>query len=207
MKGLGFMLLSAALAASASDAELLGGGDPQAGAAKAATCVACHGEAGNSVNGEWPKLAGQHKLYLIRQLELYQSGGRQNAIMAGMAAGLGETDMADLAAYYNQQTLKPGSADEALVARGAELYRAGDAESGVPACTACHGPTGIGNPLSGYPRINGQHAQYLSTVLKAFRGGAVWGQGDQANAVMAGVAANLSDQDIEALASYLQGLH
>ena len=196
-----------AAAVSAEEADVLGAGDAAAGATKITTCLACHGQDGNSVNGEWPKLAGQHPRYLVRQLELYKSGGRQNAIMAGMSAALSEEDMADIAAHYSAQKLKPGVADPALVDRGAELYRAGDAERGIPACMACHGPTGQGNPLVVYPRLAGQHAQYTATQLKLFRDGAVWGTGEAANAVMSEVAAGLTDADIEALSSYLQGLH
>ncbi|MDX1569393.1 MAG: c-type cytochrome [Xanthomonadales bacterium] len=194
-------------AESAEEVDVLGGGDAAAGANKITTCLACHGQDGNSVNGEWPKLAGQHQRYLVRQLSLYKSGGRQNAIMAGMSAALSEQDMADIAAHYSSQTLKPGVADPALVDHGEELYRSGDAERAIPACMACHGPTGEGNPLALYPRLAGQHAQYTATQLKLFRDGAVWGTGEKANAVMSEVAAGLTDADIEALASYLQGLH
>ena len=182
-------------------------GDPEAGKNKSATCTACHGVDGNSANGEWPKLAGQHADYLDRQLHLFKSGGRQNAIMMGMVAALSDEDMADLAAYYAENTVKPGVADPALVATGERVFRAGNPQSGVPACMACHGPAGAGNPLSGYPKLAGQHAVYTASVLRAFRDGAVWGAGDDANAVMAGVASNLTDEEIDAVASYLEGLY
>lgn len=182
-------------------------GDPEAGKNKSATCTACHGVDGNSVNGEWPKLAGQHAEYLDRQLHLFKSGGRQNPIMLGMVAALSDEDMADLAAYYAENTVKPGVADPALVATGERVFRAGNPQSGVPACMACHGPAGAGNPLSGYPKLAGQHAVYTASVLRAFRDGTVWGAGDDANAVMAGVASNLTDEEIDAVASYLEGLY
>lgn len=182
-------------------------GDAEAGKTKSTTCTACHGADGNSVNGEWPKLAGQHAQYIDRQLHLYKSGGRQNAIMMGMVAALSDQDMADLAAYYAANELKPGVADPALVATGERVFRAGNPQAGVPACIACHGPAGAGNPLAGYPVLAGQHAVYTATVLRAFRDGAVWGEGDNANAVMAGVAQNLTDDEIDAVASYLEGLH
>jgi len=200
-------LTAATLAAAADPVEIDLGGDPEAGQTKAVTCVACHGQDGNSPAAEWPKLAGQHERYLVRQLTLYKSNERVNAIMLGMAATLSEQDMKDVAAYYSSQTLEPGVADENLVELGERIYRAGNAPSGVPACMACHGPAGKGNPFSGYPKLAGQHAQYTATQLKAFRDGTVWGQGDNANAVMAGVAANLTDAEIEAVASYLQGLY
>jgi len=182
-------------------------GDPQAGQNKAVTCVACHGQDGNSNGPEWPKLAGQHEEYLVRQLTLFKSGERDNVIMAGMSAPLTEQDIADIAAYYADQTLQPGVADEKLVREGQRLYRAGDADLGVPACAACHGPDGKGNPASKFPAIGGQHAQYVETALKAFRDGAVWGRGERANTIMSGVARRLTDAEIRALASYIEGLH
>ena len=182
-------------------------GDAEAGQAKSGTCTACHGTDGNSVNSIWPKLAGQHPTYLARQLKLYKNGGRENAVMAGMVGLLSEQDIEDLSAYYASQTIKPGVADDALVELGQNIYRGGNPQAGVPACMACHGPSGAGNPLSGYPKLAGQHADYLKLVLTAFRDGAVWGAGDDANAVMAGAAKHLTDEEIGAVSSYLEGLH
>lgn len=185
----------------------LAAGDPAAGESKSVTCAACHGPDGNSVVGEWPKIAGQHAGYIARQLQLYKDGGRQNAVMLGMAAGLSPQDMQDLGAYYATQSVKPGVADSTLVALGERVYRGGNAVNGVPACMACHGPRGRGNPGSGYPALNGQHAQYTANVLRQFKAGAVWGNGDAANAIMATIAANLTEDEIVALASYIEGLH
>lgn len=182
-------------------------GDAEAGQSKAAVCAACHGMDGNSISSEWPKLAGQHAKYLERQTMLFKNGGRVNAVMAGMAAPLSEQDMADISAYYAQQTGAPGVADEALVALGESIYRGGKLETQVPACMACHGPNGAGNPGVAYPQVRGQHADYAAAKLRAFRDGEVWGTGDQANSVMVDVARGLTDAEIEALASYMEGLH
>lgn len=193
-------------------------GDPKAGQAKAAACAACHGMDGNAADPQYPKLAGQHERYLWRQLKLFKSGERDNAIMLGMAAALSEQDMRDIGAYYGSQKVVAGIADESPMASGPyqgkkfyqvgeRLYRGGKAESGVPACMACHGPTGAGNPGPSYPSVGGQHASYAVTQLTAFRAGTTWGKDANANAVMSAVARNLSDEEIQALATYMQGLH
>ncbi len=183
-------------------------GDAEAGAGKIATCLACHGQDGNSQSAALgPKIAGQHPQYTARQLALFKSGEREAPVMAPMAMGLSEQDMLDLAAYYASQTVNPGVADDTQVALGAQIYRAGNPVSGVPACQACHGPQGKGNPLSGYPMLSGQHAQYTIDKLNAFRDGAVWGKDNRANAVMAGVSANLTDAEIQAVSSFIEGLH
>lgn len=182
-------------------------GDPQRGEEKAAVCAACHGIDGNSSNPEWPKLAGQHESYIVRQLRLYQNGGRENAIMLGFAAGLSEQDMRDIGAFYAGQRVQPGVADEALVELGRNIWRGGNVETGVPACMACHGPSGKGNPGSVYPALAGQHADYTAMMLRAFRDGLVLGHGVEANAVMAGVARHMTDAEIEAVSSFIEGLH
>ncbi len=182
-------------------------GDPEVGATRAVTCIACHGQDGNSVNGEWPKLAGQHEQYMVRQLKLFKTGERENAVMLGMSIALSDQDMADISAFYASNEIKPGIAEESRVRLGQRVYRAGNAASGVPACMACHGPSGRGNPGSDYPALGGQHTTYTAAKLREFRAGAVWGRGDNANAVMRTVAAELTDAEIEAVASYLEGLH
>jgi cytochrome c553 len=193
-------------------------GDAQAGAGKAAVCAACHGMDGNSADPQYPKLAGQHERYIARQLALYKAMERDNAIMLGFAATLGAQDMRDIGAYFASQKVVPGVADDSVIAEGPyagqkfyqvgeRLFRFGKADGSVPACTACHGPSGAGNPGSAWPSLAGQHAGYTSAKLTAFRDGAVWGKGDNANAIMAGVAGNLSDEEIQALATYIEGLH
>jgi len=175
-------------------------GDAAAGQAKAATCAACHGADGNSMVPLWPKLAGQHPAYLLRQSVLIKSGARPVPEMAGIVGAISEQDFADLAAFFASQKNNGGLADE-------KLWRAGNAETGVPACMACHGPAGEGNPLSGYPALAGQHSVYTARMLERFRAGENWGEKDANSHVMNGVAAELSDDEIAALASYIQGLH
>ena len=193
-------------------------GDAQAGAGKAAACAACHGLDGNSSDPQYPKLAGQHERYIARQLSLYKNGGRDNAIMLGFASTLSGQDMRDIGAYFASQKVVPGVADDTVIAEGLyadrkfyqvgeQIFRYGKADGSVPACTACHGPTGSGNPGSAWPSLAGQHAGYTATALTAFRDGKVWGDGENANAIMAGVAGSLSDDEIQALASYIEGLH
>jgi cytochrome c553 len=182
-------------------------GDAAAGQAKAAICAACHGADGNSVVPNWPKIAGQHEQYLARQVTLIKSGARVVPEMAGITPGLTDQDIADLAAWFATRQSGGGVADEAKLALGERIYRAGNAESGVPACMACHGPAGEGNPLAVYPALAGQHAVYTASMLTRFRAGENWGEGDAASQVMNGVAAELSDEEIAAVASYIQGLH
>ncbi len=182
-------------------------GDAQAGATKAAVCGACHGMDGNSADPQYPKLAGQHAAYTARHLALYKSGEREDPIMAGFASVLSEQDMLDLGAHFATLTLTPGIADDSMVAIGQRLYRGGDSARDLPACIACHGPTGEGNPLVPYPVIAGQHAAYTATMLRRYRDGAVYGDAEGSVVAMAEVAAELSDGEIEALASYLEGLH
>lgn len=182
-------------------------GDPVAGEAKAAACGACHGMDGNSADPQYPKIAGQHERYIARQLALFKSGARENPIMLGFAAALSEQDMRDLGAFYASKAVTPGVADETLYPRGEQIYRGGDRASGTPACMACHGPAGSGNPGARYPALAGQHANYTRGQLQKFRDGMVWGRDTEANVVMSGAAAYLSDGDIEALSTYLEGLH
>jgi cytochrome c553 len=182
-------------------------GDASAGQAKSAICAACHGADGNSMVPNWPKLAGQHEQYLVRQVSLIQSGARPVPEMIGIAPGLSAQDIADLAAWFSSQTASGGVADEAQVALGERIFRAGNAESGVPACMACHGPAGEGNPLAGYPALAGQHAVYTGNILTRFRSGENWGEADASSQVMNGVAAELTDTEIAAVASYIQGLY
>ncbi len=182
-------------------------GDAAAGQAKSAICAACHGVDGNSAVPNWPKLAGQHEQYLLRQLSLIKSNARPVPEMMGITPGLSDQDLQDLSAYFASQTNNGGVADESKVPLGERIYRAGNADSGVPACMACHGPAGEGNPLAGYPALAGQHAVYTAKMLKGFRAGENWGEGDASSAVMNGSAAELTDEEIDAVASYLQGLY
>ncbi|MDX1454760.1 MAG: c-type cytochrome [Gammaproteobacteria bacterium] len=214
-------LMGAALGMNATAADLTGG-DAEAGQNKAAACAACHGADGNSVNPEWPKLAGQHAGYLVLQLEHFAApqaeSKRFNALMYGQAVGLSEQDRADIAAYYAAQQTTPGQADPKKVELGERIYRGGIAEKDVPACIACHGPAGEGNAAANYPAVAGQHAKYLLMQLEAYaRGqealtagpdeqpeGAV--RSTDPNQMMRNTAAGLSKREMEAVASYMQGL-
>lgn len=195
----------AALSALAAP-QVFAAGDASAGQAKSAICAACHGVDGNSVVPNWPKLAGQHEQYLARQVSLIKAGARMVPEMVGIVPGLSEQDIEDLSAYFASQPIAAGVADESQVILGERIFRAGNAESGVPACMACHGPAGEGNPLAGYPALAGQHAVYTANMLTRFRAGENWGEGD-ASQVMNGSAAELTDEEIAAVASYIQGLY
>jgi cytochrome c553 len=186
---------------------LMAAGDAVAGKEKSAMCAACHGADGNSAMAIWPKLAGQHAAYIERQLGLIKSGMRPVPEMAGIAAGLSAQDMADLGAYYATLETSPAFADPALVELGERLYRAGNEKREIPACMGCHGPAGEGNPLAGYPALAGQHASYTATMLARFESGETWGEDDAASTIMAEVSDSLLNAEIEALASYIQGLY
>jgi cytochrome c553 len=183
-------------------------GDPELGKAKSATCVACHGTDGNSINPIWPNIAGQHEQYIARQLELFKSGERESSVMLGMVAGLSSEDMHNLGAYYASQKIKIGSANEDLVELGKSVYQGGVTKMNIPACMACHGVAGKGNPLSGYPVLAGQNAAYTESMLKDFRSGTTNGkEGDTNGMIMSEVAKYLTDDEIKALSSYIQGLY
>jgi cytochrome c553 len=179
-------------------------GDAKAGEAKSAACLACHGPMGNSVVPMWPKLAGQHPEYIHKQLMDFKANNRANEQMTPMAMPLSDQDVADLAAYFASQQQSPGAPGSDTAGLGERLYRGGNAASGVPACTGCHGPQGLGTGLAKFPRISGQHAQYVEQTLKHFRDGA---RSNDPNAMMRGVAARMTDQEIAAVSQYLQGIN
>lgn len=164
-------------------------------------CASCHNADGNSAIATNPKLAQQHPEYILKQLQDYKSGKRKNAVMQGMAATLSEEEMRDVAYFVGSKKIKPGFAkDKATVALGEHIYRGGILGRGVPACAGCHSPTGSGIPVQ-YPRLGGQHAEYTSAQLTAFRDGV------RLNSVqMTGAAALLNDREIKALADYIAGL-
>ena len=186
-------------------------GDAAAGEALTATCAACHGADGNSAVGAFPKLAGQNQRYLVKQLQDIKSGLRPVPQMAGQTDNMSDEDMQDIAAFYEAQTTTVGQAKADLVELGESIYRAGIADKGVPACTACHSPTGQGNGPAGFPALGGQHAEYLAAQLKAFRTGVDQPEKGRVNdgesRIMRSSAALLSDLEIEAVASYISGLH
>jgi cytochrome c553 len=179
-------------------------GDAAAGQAKAAACAACHGADGNSVNPEWPKIAGQHPKYVEKQLMDFKEGRRKNDMMTGMVAPLSAEDMVDLGAYFAAQTGTGGFASEAAARLGERIYRGGNVKTGVPACTACHGPTGAGDPLAGTPALSGQHAKYTATQLHAFRDEE---RNNDSKSMMRDAARWLTKEEIAAVAEYIAGLH
>ena len=180
-------------------------GDAAAGQAKTAVCGACHGPDGNSMAPNFPKLAGQGNKYLLKQLHEIKDGKREVLEMTGMLTNLSDQDLADIAAYYSSQKSSVGAADPALVAQGEALFRGGNLEKGMPACTGCHSPDGQGNAAAGFPHLGGQHASYIEKQLTDFREGDRTNDGD--SMIMRGIAAKMSNKDIKALASYIQGLH
>lgn len=200
--GLGFATL-----AHAADAALAG--NAEAGAAKSATCGACHGATGNSPNPEWPNLAGQHHEYVVEQLGLLKSGARVAPVMNPMAAMLSPQDMADLAAYFEKQTLVGLEADAKLAEGGQKLYRGGDAARGIPACLACHGPNGRGNGPAHWPQVRAQQPNYAMAQLKGYAAKTRYAASAKlppGAEMMTDVAKRLSEDDIKALTAYLQGL-
>jgi cbb3-type cytochrome c oxidase subunit III len=172
------------------------------GEASFATCAACHGADGNSGSPAYPKLAQQHPEYLVKQLQEFKSGKRANAVMSGMAAALSEDDMKNIAYWVSSKKAKPGFAkDKDLVALGERIYRGGISERQIAACAGCHSPNGAGIPAQ-YPRLSGQHADYTTAQLTAFRDGV------RKNSIqMSGVAAKLNDREIKAVSDYIAGLH
>ena len=188
----------------AQAAEELQPADPARGETKANTiCMACHGPQGNSVVPLWPKLAGQHPEYIIKQLTNFKAGERYNVQMTPMAMPLTEQEILDVAAYFSTQTQSGGQADRELAEKGEALYRAGNPATGVPACSARHGPAGMGQGLSKFPRVSGQHADYVKQTLEHFRSGE---RANDPSGMMRGVAARMSDQEIAAVSQYIQGL-
>lgn len=196
-------------------------GDAAAGEAKAAACAACHGPDGNPSDPMYPRIAGQSERYIAQQLALFASGERHSglaAVMAPFAQALSPQDMRDVGAFFAGQKSGAGVADDAAVADGPyaglkyfeigqQLFRGGDAARGIPACMSCHGPDGAGNPGPAYPHIAGQQADYTARRLQEYQAGVTSERDPAKFNIMAKVVHSLTEQEIGALASYLQGLH
>lgn len=184
------------------------GADAAAGEATVdpATCAACHGADGNSMNPAWPSLAGQHRKYIIMQLTNFQEGLRENALMTAQAMPLSEADKEKLATYFAAKDIEVASIPASEVAPGESLYRGGDASAGVPACLSCHGPNGAGNAAAGYPALRGQKAQYTATTLKAYRDGSRQSAAPYTG-MMNTIAQRMTDAQIEAVAKYVSALY
>ena len=201
----------------AVSATSLASGDAEAGQAKSATCMACHGLAGNSTIPNYPKLAGQGEGYIFKQLQEFKSGTRDNAIMTGVVSLLSEQDMIDIAAYYSIQTISENSAkaDEETIELARKIYLGGKKDTQTTACIACHGPKGLGIPSAKFPALSAQHADYIASQLKAFRqysineqtGSDEVARDNDYEGMMRNVAKGLTTVEIEALAQYIAGLH
>jgi cytochrome c553 len=193
----------------------LAAGSAEAGATKSATCVACHGANGNSTNEQWPSLAGQNAVYVKTQLKRWHDKTRLDSLnlMPAQAAALSDQDMDDLAAYFSTQTPTGLEADPSFWQAGQQLYRGGDKARNIPACIACHGPIGRGNPAAGYPALRAQHAVYTIKQLTDYAADQRYTRSDKGESnggpyaeIMHTVAGKLTQQDIRNLASYVQGI-
>jgi len=196
-------------------------GDPKTGATKAGACAACHGLDGNPTDPQYPRLAGQSERYVSHQLALFKSGERNTgmaAVMLPYASALSAQDMRDVGAYFSTQKAGAGIADDTVIADGPNkdkkfyqvgqaLFQAGDKTRGIPACMACHGPAGAGNPGPAYPHVGGQQSAYVVRRLQEYRAGTTTQKDPHLFGIMATVAKSLTDEEINALGSYLQGLH
>jgi cytochrome c553 len=194
-----------AAAGEMAEAKLMKKGDAAKGSKLVGTCVACHGADGNSVVGQWPTLAGQRESYLFEQLEHIRDEERVIAVMKGLLNNYSDDDLRDVSAFYASQKTKVSQADEANLALGQQLYRAGNLKSGVPACTGCHGPAGKGLESAQYPMLGGQKAEYVVTSLIAYQTGerAI----DEHGKIMQGIATRLTIEEIRAVANYVSGLY
>ena len=200
-----FAVAGITLAALPVQAGSLVEGSADAGKSKSVTCAACHGAAGISANPLWPNVAGQNAPYLLAQIKAFKGGSRENPLMTSQAMMLSDQDMADLAVYFESL---PGPAqavaDPDLISKGEALYRGGNVANQVAACIACHGPTGACNPAAKYPALKGQHAAYTAKQLRDYASGERTSDGT--TRIMREIAAKLSEDEIVALASYVQGL-
>ena len=177
--------------------------DAEAGKAKSATCIACHGADGNSSNPMWPSIAGQHASYVYKQLSDFKANRRINASMSGMVAGLSDDDMKNLAAYYETQSPRPVAFDAELIAKGESIYRGGITETGVAACMGCHSPSGEGNGPASWPSLKGQYPDYIVAQLQAFKQGA---RANDPGKMMRNLVGRMSDMEMKAVAAYIAGI-
>lgn len=180
-------------------------GDAERGKTLAVICAGCHGIDGNSLVGTFPSLAGQGARYLVKQMKDIKSGARPVALMAGILDNMNEQDMSDIAEFFESQDILKGKAKQDLVVEGEQIYRWGIKRKGIAACSACHSPTGSGNKAAAYPAVAGQWPEYVTAQLKAFRVKERTNDGD--SRTMQDTAMDMSDREIEAVASYIYGLH
>jgi len=183
----------------------IGAGNADSGKDKVATCAACHGQDGNSMVGLWPSLAGQNVNYLVRQLQHIKSGKRSITEMTGLLDNFSTEDLEDIAAFYASQSNTIGQVSADKLELGRKLYYAGSLDKGIPACTACHSPKGKGNAPAGYPLLSGQQPEYIAKALKNYRSGEI--DNDESSQMMMAIAYKLDDVEIDALSSFIHGLH
>ena len=182
-------------------------GDVDRGKEKSLACVACHGNEGISVSPIWPKLAGQHAKYTAKQLYEFKKGAdgnRNNAVMYGIALTLTDEDISDLSAYYQSLKKSIGVTDDKHLALGQSIYRGGNMEYKIQACIACHGPSGLGNNPAAIPVISGQHADYIFSQLKKFQNDE---RANDPNKMMRNIVHRMTDEEMKAVAQYIQGLY
>ena len=177
--------------------------DSEAGKAKSVLCAGCHGIDGNSPNGTWPILAGQHASYLVKQMKDFKSAERTDPIMQSMVAALSEADMQDIAAYFASQKANPVAFDKKLVEAGESIYRGGISEISVAACMACHSPGAGGNTLAVYPSLKGQHSEYLVSQMKKFKDAT---RANDPGSMMRGISKRMSDEEMMAVAAYISAI-
>ena len=180
-------------------------GDPESGKQLVATCAACHGADGNSLAGIWPSLAGQNYKYLLKQLRLIKSGEREIVEMIGQLDNLSDQDLKDISSFYSSQNNRIGQVEKDKLELGRKLYYSGNLDKGVPACTACHSPRGLGNAPAAYPLLSGQQPDYVAKALRDYRSGER--QNEDPSKIMVAIAYKLDDNEIEALSSFVHGLH
>jgi len=180
-------------------------GDAATGKQLVSVCSACHGADGNSLAGIWPSLAGQNYKYLLKQLRLVKSGGREIVEMIGQLDNLSDQDLKDISAFYSVQNNVIGQVEKDKLELGRKLYYSGNLEKGVPACTACHSPRGLGNAPAAYPLLSGQQPDYVTKALKDYRSGER--SNEDPSKIMIAIAYKLDDNEIEALSSFVHGLH
>lgn len=172
---------------------------------KTLLCGACHGSQGISTNPEWPSIAGQHKEYLLKELRDMKEGKTRQALtMSAILAELNDTELQNLAQFYANQPAPKGETPEEHLKRGELLYRGGDRTKGITACIACHGPKGLGNGPAGFPLLSGQHADYTIQQLKAFQ---TKQRSNDLNSIMRDISSKMNEDDMRAVAYYIQGLH
>ena len=180
-------------------------GDAEAGKQLVSACSACHGADGNSLAGIWPSLAGQNYKYLLKQLRLVKSGDREIIEMVGQLDNLSDQDLKDISSFYSVQNNTIGQVEKDKLDLGRKLYYSGNLDKGVPACTACHSPRGLGNAPAAYPLLSGQQPDYVSKALKDYRSGER--SNEDPSKIMIAIAYKLDDNEIEALSSFVHGLH